>query len=218
MAGLILFAAGVFGVLGGCDAVDIRSHEVEERPEPDNEVQADEPFDRADLLFEPVSLSSGETFSIELIDERHDRGVTRITHERTPGGEQEIRARFDPLDPASVTVECRNQKANTSRKMTTLAAAELDAKSQMDAVATADEEEPSSYHYIEDGDNVIVEVDYDTEGGNLTPAFEFTGSDEPVACTHVSFVLEDVSQTLAATGVRFRGDVEAPPVRKRDFR
>jgi hypothetical protein len=86
-------------------------------------------------------------------------------------------------------------------------------------------QDPDSYHYIDNGDHTIIEVDYDqpevkTANGaaRLGAAFEFDKASQPVRCTHVSFALEGVSTSLSADGVRFGGDVEAPTIRQKKLR
>jgi hypothetical protein len=219
----LVLVGAVLGVLAGCDAVSIESGEVDRRSDDPNEVEirADS-FTRADLLFEPVSISEGETFSIELMDANRDQNVTRITHEGISDERKVLRAHFDPLQPASVDVNCRNEKADTEQRMATIQAPKLKSSDNGTGAIASMEKEPTSYHYIENGDDVIVEVDYDTDTSTegVTPGavFDFPSSTDPVQCTHVGFVLEGVSGSVAANGVRFNGGDREPRFRKKNLR
>jgi len=203
---LTLVAVGL-AVLVGCDTVDVRTAE-EASPDNSDEVEIrSDAFTRADIRFEPVSLSPGETFSVGVMDESFEQDAPRIVHEGSEDGSYQLRAQFDPLNPASVAVRCRNVEDNTQKTMATL---ESPTRKSEDLSGTArTSEEPTSYHYIDDGETVTVEVDYDTDteteevvGGGV---FRFPTADEPVTCTHVAFVLEDVSRSIRASGVRFDG-------------
>ena len=217
---VLLAAAMMIGVISGCDAGSVQS---ENQADPSDEAQVTaESFDQADLQYAPVSLEAGETFSIELVDNQIDRGVTRIVHEGTPDGRHQLRAHFAPLQPSSVTVTCRNELAGTEQTMETLNGDDLSAGTGLLATTTQD---PDSYHYIDNGDNTIVEVDYDKppsksmgQEAQLEAAFEFDKASQPVRCTHVSFALEGVSTSLSADGIRFGGDVEAPTIREKKLR
>lgn len=204
----------LIGVLVGCDTVEVRTGEEAETTPNEVTIQADD-FTRADLLFEPVSLASGETFSIDLMDEELGGQVTRITHEGTSDDRHLLRAQFDPLNPASVEVQCRDKKAGTQQTMATLGGAAL--KSGTVSGVARSHAEPTSYHYIQDGPTTVVEVDYDQESetNGIDPGglFDFPASDQPVQCTHVAFVMEDVSSTLTADGIQFEGD--RPSFRKK---
>lgn len=218
----LVFVALVFGVLAGCDAVSLQSEEVDRQSDDPNEVEirADS-FTRADLLFEPVSVSEGETFSIELMDANRNRNVTRITHEGIADERTVLRAQFDPLQPASVAINCRNENTDAERKMATIQSPKLKSSDNEVEEVASTQDEPTSYHYIEDGDDVIVEVDYDTDTSEgVTPGavFDFPSSTDPVQCTHVGFVLEGVSGSVAANGVRFSGGDREPQFRKKEIR
>lgn len=219
----LVLAVVVLGVLAGCDTVSLETGEVDRRSDDPNEVEirADS-FTRADLLFEPVSVSEGETFSIELMDANRDQNVTRITHEGISDERMLLRAQFDPLQPASVAVNCRNENADTEQKMATIQPPKLKSSDNATSAIATMEKEPTSYHYIDDGDEVIVEVDYDTDTSTegVTPGavFDFPSSDTAVQCTHVSFALEGVSGSVAASGVRFSGGDREPRFRKRELR
>jgi len=202
----VIAATVLIGVLVGCDTVELRTGEEAETTADEVAIQSDD-FTRADLLFEPVSLSSGETFSIDLMDEELGGQVTRITHEGTSDDRHLLRAHFDPLNPASVEVQCRNKKAGTQQTMATLGGAAL--KSGNVSGVARSNADPTSYHYIQDGENTIVAVDYDQESetNGIDPGgvFKFPASDQPVQCTHVAFVMEEVSSTLTADGIQFEG-------------
>ena len=205
----LITAALLLGTLVGCDTVEFRT---------DDEVQSENPnevdirsgsFTQADILFEPVSVAQGETFSIKLMDEELGGEVTRITHEGTSGDRHLLRAQFDPLNPASVEVRCRNEENGTQQTMATLGGAALKSGGTSGEMVARGDQEPTSYHYIQDGETTVVEVDYDqntnASGVNLGGAFKFPSSDNPVQCTHVSFVMEEVSRTLTADGIEFEG-------------
>lgn len=214
----LIVAAVLGGGLVGCDAVSTRTSVSEKPTGADDEVVIeDKEFTRADLHFDPVGIAQGETFSIELVDNDHDQNLTRITHEGIEGGRHLIRAQFDPLDPASVTVKCRNQNSGMERKMATLGGAQLQPKSLSETPVAKGGPVPTSYHYIDSGETIIVEVDY---GGASGPGgqFSFPSVEQPVECTHVAFVLEEVSTSISADGVRFQGLDQAPTFRHRQFR
>jgi hypothetical protein len=147
--------------------------------------------------------------------------VTRIVHEGTPDGRHRLRAHFAPLQPSSVTVTCRNERTGAEQAVQTLSGKSL--STGTGSVATTNRD-PDSYHYIDNGDNTIVEVDYDVEPEAQTPdagsgaAFDFVGAGTSARCTHVSFALEGVSTDLSADGIRFGGDVKAPRVRDKKLR
>ena len=205
----LITAALLLGVLVGCDTVELRTGD-EVQSENPNEVEIrSDSFTRADIRFDPVSVAQGETFSIKLMDEELGGEVTRITHEGTSGDRHLLRAQFDPLNPASVEVRCRNEENGTKRTMATLGGAALKSGGSSGEMVARGYQDPTSYHYIQDGENTIVEVDYDQNVGtgsvDLGGAFKFPSSDDPVQCTHVSFVMEEVSRTLTADGIEFEG-------------
>lgn len=210
----LFVAVLTLAVLGGCDAGPTQTSNSESTSSDSDEVIVrNETFAEANLQFEPVALQPGETFSIELMDDELGRNATRITHEGTSDGKYHVRAQFDPLQPSSVTVQCRNQNEGVQRKMNTLTGAELSAK---DAVMATSDPEPSSYHYYDNGETVIVAVDYG--GQNPGGRFQFPSSDRSVECTHVDFVLNGVSTDLSADGVRFRGGTKPPAFRMQQFK
>ena len=208
----VLIAAITLGVLGGCDAVNVQS---DDQTDP-----ATTAFDRADLLYEPVSLAPGDLFSIELVDNQFDESIARLVHEGTHNGEYRLRARFGPLQPSEVTVTCRNELTGAKQRMRTLNPEELGPKSAADSTVDA-EQEPNSFHYIHNGDNIIVEIDYDTEDSKTTATagrFDFASAEQSVRCTHVSYKLKDVSTSVSADDIRFGGDVETPSIQKKNLR
>ena len=205
----VLVAAITLGVMGGCDAVNVHS---DDQTDPVTTA-----FDRADLLYEPVSLASGDRFSIELVDNQFDESIARLVHEGTHDGEYRLRARFSPLQPSKVTVTCRNELTGAKQRMHTLNPEELGPKSAADSTVDS-EQEPNSFHYIDNGDNIVVEVDYDTEDSkakSVAGRFDFASADQSVRCTHVSFKLKDVSASVSADDIRFGGDVKAPSIREK---
>jgi len=206
------------GLATGCDTVEVRTEEGGDTESSDEVEIRSDAFDRADIRFEPVAVAPGETFSVGLMDETHEGDVTRIVHEGREDGSYQLRAQFDPMDPASVAVRCRNVEENTQRTV-----AKLDAPTQksgnVSGVARTSDE-PTSYHYIQDGETTVVEVDYDTDTGTEEVVgggvFQFPSVDEPVTCTHVAFELEGVSRSIRASGVRFDG--REPTFRSQRFR
>ena len=207
----VVLAAGVLGVIGGCDAVTVQS---------DTPTDS-ESFDKADLQYEPVSLASGELFSIELTDDQFEQAAARIVHEGTADGGQRLRARFTSLNPSSVTVTCRDERRGTKQKMATLTGDQLTAKGSTGTTATTSDI-PDSFHYIDNGDNVIVEVDYETDEAEVKQSaeggFNFQSASQTVRCTHVSFSLEGVTADVTADDVQFGGDVTAPSIQKQSYR
>jgi hypothetical protein len=212
---LLVFAIAVGVVsLGGCDtATSPQSSDDQARIGTSEKVVIESSgFTRADLRFEPISVSAGETFSINLTD--NEKGsVTQITHEGTQEGRHIIKAQFDPLNPASVDVKCKNINEGEEKMMATLNAGGLSKNGPTQVASTT--YDPSSWHYYEDNKTVFVEVDY----GGTAPGsmFNFPSSDEPVECTHVSFALQGVSTPFSADGVQFRGIDEAPAFKQRQF-
>jgi hypothetical protein len=213
---LFALLAAFVGIAVGCDTVELRTGEEPDTESSDEVEIRSDTFTRADIRFEPVSVSPGEIFSIGLMDESREGDVTRIIHEGSEDGRYQLRAEFDPLNPASVSVRCRNVEENTRKTVATLESPTRKSGNVSGTARTS--REPTSYHYIDDGDDVIVEVDYDTDtsteevvGGGV---FQFPSAEKPLQCTHVAFVLEDVSR-IRASGVRFDG--RAPTFRQQRF-
>jgi len=219
----LIVAGALLAAVGGCDAVNHQTSGTDPANGTETQIEA-ESFERADLQFEPVSLSKGEAFSVELVDEELDEGVTRITHQGTKDGAQRLTAQFDPLEPASVAIRCRNQSTGTQKTMKTLSTDDLHS-GDGDVIAYA-QKDPTSYHYYDDGETVIVSVDYDQRApvGVEEPmaSMKFVSSGpsakQAASCTHVDFVLKDVSKTLSPDGIRFHGDVAVPSFKKKAFR
>jgi hypothetical protein len=214
----LLVAAALIGALVGCDTAELRPDD-EPRRADEVAIESDD-FTRADLLFEPVSLSPGETFSIDLMDEELGGRAARITHEGISDGRYLLRAQFDPLDPASVEVRCRNVETGTRRTVATLGGRTLKSGDVSgNVIARGDSTDPSSFHYIQDGPTTVVEVDYDRDLGASEvvggAAFTFPSLDRPRQCTHVAFVMEDVSSRLTADGVEFEGG--RPDIREKSI-
>lgn len=74
----LVLATMILGVVGGCDAVNVHSDASSD--------SSPASFDEADLLYEPVSLASGDFFSIELRDDQFEQPAARIVHEGTADG------------------------------------------------------------------------------------------------------------------------------------
>ena len=105
--------------------------------------------------------------------------------------------------------------------MATLSTDDLTAKKEGGKVFAHATDGPTSFHYIDHGHTVIVEVDYNMPSSqfeNPGAMFKFPSSEESVECTHVGFVLRDVSRSLTADGVRFSGGDRKPSFRKKRFR
>lgn len=217
---VFLLVAVIAGLTGGCDAVSVHSS-----GSPDDAAISESDgdyFTKADLLFEPVDLSEGETFSIDLIDDEVDDYIARITHEEVAGGQQRVSASFNAINPTSVTLRCRSdgrivQKQDVTRQFTRLL------KTTNSKVATSDDE-PDSYHYVDRGETTIVEVDYDVEDSKSTTpmgtgqtSVKFNSSSKTVNCTHLGFVMKGVSKAISADRIQFSGAVEEPEFRKRVF-
>ena len=215
MRRLLVLTVGVafLGVVAGCDTTSTTS--ADESSSTDGVTVESDDFTRADLKFEPVSVSSGEPFSISLTDNELGGSAARITHEKTDDGKHELTARFDPLQPTSVSVTCKNKKTGSTQKMATVQSAKLKSGGELGPVASTTSG-PTSFHYIDYGHNVIIEVDY----GDATPGtmVDFPSSDAPKECTHISFGLDGVSTSLSADGVQFDGVNRRPTFRQRDFR
>jgi len=216
---VFLLVVVIAGLTGGCDAVSVHSSESPEGPRSSGDTDF---FTKADLLFEPINLSEGETFSIDLIDDDFDSYVARITHREGSSGQQRVSASFNAINPSSVTLRCRSedrivQKQDITRRFTQLL------KSTGSKVATSDDE-PDSYHYIDNGETTIVEVDYDVEDSKSTTpmgtgqtSVKFNSSSKTVNCTHLGFVMKGVSKAISADRIQFSGAVEEPEFRKRVF-
>ena len=204
---------GLLGIVAGCDTTSTSSSDETSRAEGVT-IESDD-FTRADLKFEPVSVASGEPFSISLMDQDLGGRAARITHEKTADGEHALTAQFDPLQPTSVSVTCKNKKSGTAQKMATLRSPKLKSGGELGPVASTTHG-PTSFHYIDYGDYLIVEVDY----GDATPGtmVDFPSADQPKECTHVSFALDGVSTSLSADGVQFDGVNRRPEFRQRRFR
>jgi hypothetical protein len=211
---LALLVGGVLiGVIAGCDTTSTSTSDDASRA--DGVTIESNDFTRADLKFEPISVTRGEPFSISLMDQDLGGSAARITHEKTSDGKHALTAQFDPLQPASVSVTCKNKKVGSTQKVATLRSAKLKSGGELGPVAST-ARGPSSFHYIDVGGTLIVEVDY----GDATPGtmVDFPSSETPKECTHISFALDGVSTSLSADGVRFDGVNRRPEFRQRRFR
>lgn len=213
---LLCFAVGSLGVLIGCDtARNTDSDGTADQSDGANEVVIEsESFTKANLKFELMSVSPEDTFSITLGDEDPDQNEPRIIHEGTKEGNHNLRAEFDPLQPSSISVECRNENTGTTRNMATVRSKDLKSDGSHNPVANT-RDFPSSFYYINDGNNILVSVDYG--GLDLGTMVNFPSSEKPVECTHVSFVLEEVDSSFSAEGIRFGGIDHEPTFRHRQF-
>lgn len=212
----ILLLLVTLGVTVGCDAVNVHYNDATQRSgdDPDS-------FSKAEMFFDPVAISPGESFSIDLIDDQHEHPVARIIHERTTDEELLLTADSDVLNAEAVSIKCRNQETIVQREKTQLMSLSTAKAGNSEMVAKSDQE-PTSYHYYDNGETVIVEVDYEGEQENQTTGsghalIQFPSSDQPVECTHVGFVLDGLSTTISANEVRFSGVREEPTIRKQEF-
>lgn len=212
-----LLLLAMVGVTVGCDAVNVHYNEAT------GQRAGDDPdsFTKAEMFFEPVALSPGELFSIDLIDDQHDSPVARIVHQRTADGELLLSADSDVLNAEAVSIKCRNQETVVQREETRLMSPTTAKAGNAQMVATSDQE-PSSFHYYDNGETVLVEVDYEGEeesqaSGPGQALIQFPSSDQSIRCTHVGFVLDGVSTAISANGVRFSGVREEPTIRKQEF-
>lgn len=200
-------------VVAGCDTTSTSTSDESSRA--DGVTIKSNDFTRADLKFEPVSVAAGEPFSISLMDQDLGGRAARISHEKTDNGKHELTARFAPLQPTSVSVTCKNKKTGSTQKVATIRSSKLKSGGELGPVAST-ARWPSSFHYIDVGGTLIVEVDYgDATSGTMV---DFPSSDQPKECTHISFGLDGVSTSLSADGVRFDGINRRPEFRHRQFR
>lgn len=219
-AGTLLCVWMLLGALAGCDGVTVQTPD-----EPDDATNAEnvrintEPFTQVDLLFDSGAIPPGESFTIELLDDEHENPVTQITHEGLSNGRHRLAVNFHPLDPASVAIECRNEGTSIYRD-------ELppppDGQTEVDMKVATTDDEPDSYHYSEEDDDVIVSVDYEsTEDKSVegvgTASVQFSSTDEPASCTHVVFTLEGISTPVTPNGVLFSGATQKPTFQKQAF-
>jgi hypothetical protein len=224
---VVFLVAGVLlGVLGGCDAVKVRSGDSSPSEQSSGfEIEA-EALNEANLYFESGSISEGEALSIELIDRQQGEPVARITHEGVEEGRKLVKTDFDALKPTSVTMECRNHgKVLYSRKTDLtpkgVATTHDDDDGEKDDPYTR--QEPDSYHYSDNGETVIVGVDYedDTSGQSAersAAAVQFASGAKSLQCTHIYFTLDGVSPSFSPDGVLFSGKTDGLRFTEKELR
>lgn len=212
---LFVMAMGL-GLLIGCDRTrDAESSSAAGSEQQTNEVVIEsESFTEADLKFEPASISPENTFSIVLPGEGVGQRKPRISHEKVEDGRHDLKALFNPLDPSSVSVECRNENTGNTRKIAELRPNQLGSKANPKRFAST-RDWPSSFHYYTSPDLTFWSVDYG--GKNPGTMVDFPNADQPMECTHVSFKLEDVDSSFTASGILFEGIEKAPRFRYRQF-
>lgn len=212
---LLITAVGL-GLLIGCDATgdSAATNSTPEAQQPDKVVIKSESFTEAHLQFKPASISPKNTFSIVLPGESADQGETRIVHEKVEDGKHDLSARFNSVDPTSVSVECRNENTGSTQKMAQLTPGELKSRGDSSSVAST-RDWPSSFHYYSTNEFTFYSVDYG--GKNPGTIVDFPNADEPMECTHVSFKLEDVDSSFAVNGILFEGIRDKPNFQYRQF-
>lgn len=222
--GILLFAGLLLGALGGCDTVTVQSSEDIDDEVRNHELRVDtESFSQIDLLFDAGAIPEGESLTIELIDDDYDRPATRITHEGLSNGEKRLLVDFNPLDPSTVNMECRKDTKTMYRDDITLPDNEPSAEWDFGMKVATTQDEPDSYHYEQQGDDVVVSVDYEdkqskSNGVSGETSVQFSTLDKPVSCSDVLFTLGGVSRSLSPNGVRFRGATETPTFHKKVFK
>jgi len=219
----LLLVASSIGLWVGCDAADVRLEERTDPAETSTVVQLEtDTLGRAHFHFTPVSIPSGIPFSIEVLNRIADKQIARLVHERE-GEAYRLTAKFGGLDASPITVECRHRGTVIREKTIDLPSTPRDEFSPV-AVGTSDKE-PTSFHYVEDGDNVSIEVNYETEEPQAqtsqrssvrAASMHFQWANQPATCTHVGFTLGDASPLITPGRVEFRG-AEAPTFTKKEI-
>lgn len=219
----LVLVVSLGGVFVGCDAVNVHTSDsnidVVEKKTATIEVES---FTQADLWFAPMTVPSGEALTIAVIGQDRNEDLARVVAERKENGEYVLKTDFSSIEAASIVLECRDQgtvkqRVRTSTKTSSARTADVGVQT----MATSDDD-ISSFHYDDSGETVIVEVDYEDgdkqathSGGAGQAAVQFFGSENVVNCTHVAFELEDVSTSILASGIDFRGADEEPTFYKR---
>lgn len=214
---LLPLAVGVLLIaLGGCDAVEVHTADTPKTsPVSGLEIEA-EALNEANLYFDSGPISDGEAFSIELIDDQHSEPVARVTHEGTDGKEKLVKTDFSSLQPTSVTVECRNNGTVLYSQKTDLGSGLVSPKDDNEGGEQSENlssgQEPNSYHYYDNGETVLVGVDYESQSSKSkepgSAAVQFSSSSEEVQCTHIYFTLDGVSDSFSADGILFSGKTD----------
>lgn len=232
----ITLASVLLSVLSGCDAVKIRSSSATGPSSEASELRVDaDAIEKADLFFRSGTLSKGEALSIELVDDQYESPLTRVTHEGTGEGQNTIRATFDALNPTSVTAECRYQDTVLFERNADLSPEHAEQLSEAEEAAPkqgqltvsfnptgASGQEPDSYHYYDNGETVVVGVDYeddsDSKSSKRGAAIQFNASSKTHQCTHVFFTLEGVSSSFSPDGVVFSGKTDNLHLTEKELR
>lgn len=84
-------------------------------------------------------------------------------------------------------------------------------------------QEPDSYHYSDNGETVIVGVDYEDDSSSQSAersaaAVQFHSSKTAVRCTHIYFTLDGVSSSFSPDGILFSGKTDGLRVTEKDLR
>ncbi len=170
-------------------------------------------YRRGNLFFRPVTIGAGGAFSMALVS-TGGKPLARVLQYRPTRDEvYHLAVDLSGLGAEAFTLVLRDEDRVVYRKEG------IRLRSDTTVAATTDEE-PTSYHYIEDGDDIIIEVDYENaeqdqlQKASVTPVFgEET---EAFQVTHVAFIPEGrrlLSPQIA--GVRMTGVQEIAIVEER---
>ena len=132
---------------------------------------------RMDLLFEPVPIREDAVFAMELVGDRPSP-FARVLHRRLGVADNyHLEVDLGGLGATSFTLELRDRGGVLYRDD------DVPVKDGLAQVGTSNKE-PTSFHYIEDEDDIIVEIDYENAGtaplrrATLTPGAA-TSSEAP---------------------------------------
>jgi len=222
----VLLVAGIIvALIAGCDGLGSAEHRATAIANSSNAGQAQSQsglhlspgaFTEIDLHFKPVSVPTGESFTMSMTGTNDEREIARVTHRNPKDKELALSAEFGSFDVQSVVVRYRVH--DTVVQTDTLAVADPGNRVPVGRSS----EEPTSWHYKEVGDQVIVVVDYDGDesknvwaqgqkaSGDNSSSFRKTTIDpaydaSPVQCTHVAFVVSGVSSSIEPRGVKMHG-------------
>ena len=224
---LVVCTVGIaFGLLTGCDAVNVHSSTSSDTPRrQSSELRIEaEALNEANLFFESGSISEGETFSIELIDDQRGEPVARITHEGVERGRKLVKTDFEQMQPTSVTMECRNRGEVLYSQETDLTSSPDEPTYSGGSEGVTTMQEPDSYHYVDNGESVLVAVDYedDTKSNTMeersAASVQFASSAQALQCTHIYFTLDGVSPSVSADGILFSGKTEGLRMKEKKLR
>lgn len=182
-------------------------------------------FSEADLHFKPVAVAPGESFTMSMVGTDDERALAQVVHRNRDDGDLALSARFESFDTQTVVVRYRIQ--NTVMRRDTLSGISLE-----DGVPVGkSSKEPTSWHYKEVGDQVVVVVDYDNDdskstetategdarGALRTTTIDPAYSASAVECTHVAFVVPGPASSAEPKGVKMHGAAEEVSFVKKRF-